>query len=59
MGLVGVHLVFLHQKGFSNPLGVNGIFNKLLFHPYFSLEDMLGCVFVYDLKIKQFDSIEI
>jgi ubiquinol-cytochrome c reductase cytochrome b subunit len=44
--MVGVHLLFLHQKGSSNPLGVNRNFDKLLFHPYFSLKDLLG-VFIF------------
>lgn len=46
IGMVGVHLLFLHQKGSSNPLGVNRNFDKLLFHPYFSLKDLLG-VFIF------------
>lgn len=41
-GLICVHLLFLHQKGSSNPLGVNRNFDKLLFHPYFSWKDIIG-----------------
>jgi ubiquinol-cytochrome c reductase cytochrome b subunit len=33
--LTAVHLLFLHQNGSSNPLGVRRNFDKLLFHPYF------------------------
>jgi ubiquinol-cytochrome c reductase cytochrome b subunit len=48
MGMVGVHLLFLHQKGSRNPLGVNSNFDKLLFHPYFSLKDLLGLfIFIF------------
>jgi ubiquinol-cytochrome c reductase cytochrome b subunit len=48
MGMVGVHLLFLHQKGSRNPLGVNNNFDKLLFHPYFSLKDLLGLfIFIF------------
>ena len=41
-GIVGVHLLFLHQKGSSNPLGLNRGVDKLLFHPYFSWKDLIG-----------------
>jgi ubiquinol-cytochrome c reductase cytochrome b subunit len=42
MAIVIIHLLFLHQKGSRNPLGVNRNLDKLLFHPYFSLKDLLG-----------------
>ena len=42
LGLTGVHLVFLHENGSNNPLGVNRNFDKLPFHPYFSMKDALG-----------------
>lgn len=51
MGIVGVHLLFLHQKGSSNPLGVNRNFDKLLFHPYFSLKDLLGLFIFFFLYV--------
>jgi len=41
-GVICVHLLFLHQKGSRNPLGLNSNFDKLLFHPYFSWKDMIG-----------------
>ena len=40
--LRAVHLVFLHETGSSNPLGVNRNFDKSPFHPYFSIKDLLG-----------------
>merc|ERR1712108_5109 len=40
--LSGVHLLFLHQTGSSNPLGVNRNLDKSPFHPYFSLKDTFG-----------------
>jgi len=60
IGIVGVHLLFLHQKGSSNPLGVNRNFDKLLFHPYFSLKDLLGLFiflffYVYLCIVKPWD----
>ena len=40
--LRGVHLLFLHQTGSSNPLGLNRNLDKSPFHPYFSLKDAFG-----------------
>nr|YP_010021584.1 cytochrome b [Neoasterolepisma foreli]QOL10512.1 cytochrome b [Neoasterolepisma foreli] len=37
-----VHLLFLHQTGSNNPLGINTNTDKIPFHPYFSLKDMVG-----------------
>nr|UBQ34408.1 cytochrome b [Homidia koreana] len=41
-GLSGVHLLFLHQTGSNNPLGTNSNLEKIPFHPYFSLSDIVG-----------------
>nr|YP_009654899.1 cytochrome b [Eocanthecona thomsoni]QCI09876.1 cytochrome b [Eocanthecona thomsoni] len=40
--LVIVHLLFLHQTGSNNPLGLNSNYDKSPFHPYFSVKDLLG-----------------
>nr|AXS65889.1 cytochrome b [Bostrichoidea sp. 4 KM-2017] len=40
--LVMIHLLFLHQTGSSNPLGINSNIDKIQFHPYFSIKDTLG-----------------
>lgn len=37
-----VHLLFLHQSGSNNPLGVSLNNDKIPFHPYFSFKDLLG-----------------
>ena len=37
-----VHLLFLHQTGSSNPLGLNSNVDKSPFHPYFSSKDLFG-----------------
>ena len=39
-----VHLLFLHQTGSSNPIGVNRNLDKTPFHPYFSSKDLFGFV---------------
>lgn len=41
-----VHLLFLHQTGSSNPLGVSGNQDKIPFHPYFSFKDIIGFIFI-------------
>jgi ubiquinol-cytochrome c reductase cytochrome b subunit len=43
-GIIIVHLLFLHVKGSSNPLGIYRNYDKILFHPYFSWKDILGIV---------------
>jgi len=42
IGLVLVHLIYLHQTGSSNPLGLALNKDKISFHPYFSSKDLLG-----------------
>lgn len=37
-----VHLLFLHQTGSNNPIGVNRDRDKIPFHPYFSWRDIVG-----------------
>nr|YP_010373822.1 cytochrome b [Malcus auriculatus]UPI55349.1 cytochrome b [Malcus auriculatus] len=44
MLLVMVHLIFLHQTGSNNPLGINSNYDKIPFHPYFSIKDIMGAV---------------
>lgn len=41
-----VHLLFLHQTGSRNPLGVLGNQDKIPFHPYFSFKDIIGFIFI-------------
>nr|YP_010728513.1 cytochrome b [Stictochironomus juncaii]WEF49754.1 cytochrome b [Stictochironomus juncaii] len=37
-----IHLLFLHQTGSNNPLGINSNSDKIPFHPYFSYKDIFG-----------------
>nr|YP_009327163.1 cytochrome b [Orthetrum chrysis]ANX09987.1 cytochrome b [Orthetrum chrysis] len=37
-----VHLLFLHQTGSNNPIGINSDSDKIPFHPYFSWKDIVG-----------------
>lgn len=41
-----IHLLFLHQTGSNNPLGLNRNRDKIPFHPYFSLKDIFGFIFM-------------
>nr|ALO77317.1 cytochrome b [Hybosorus sp. HYB01] len=42
--LVMIHLLFLHQTGSNNPLGMNSNIDKIPFHPYFSTKDLFGFI---------------
>lgn len=41
-----IHLLFLHQTGSNNPLGINSNSDKIPFHPYFSYKDIFGFVII-------------
>jgi len=45
-GLSLVHLLFLHQTGSNNPLGLNSNLSKIPFHPYFSFKDIFGFILI-------------
>jgi len=40
--IVLIHLLFLHQTGSNNPLGLNKNTDKIPFHPYFTVKDVFG-----------------
>nr|YP_010430496.1 cytochrome b [Notobitus montanus]USS57993.1 cytochrome b [Notobitus montanus] len=40
--MVMLHLLFLHQTGSNNPLGINSNYDKVPFHPYFTIKDLMG-----------------
>nr|URX54511.1 cytochrome b [Glyptotermes sp. 19 AB-2022a] len=42
--LVIVHLLFLHQTGSNNPMGLKSDKDKIPFHPYFTTKDIVGFV---------------
>nr|YP_010230788.1 cytochrome b [Oplophorus spinosus]QSV10498.1 cytochrome b [Oplophorus spinosus] len=37
-----VHILFLHQTGSNNPLGISSQIDKIPFHPYFTFKDIVG-----------------
>nr|WGO58053.1 cytochrome b [Rhabdoblatta incisa] len=42
--MVLIHLLFLHQTGSNNPMGLNSNIDKIPFHPYFSIKDTFGFI---------------
>nr|YP_008081538.1 cytochrome b [Erynnis montanus]AGJ72737.1 cytochrome b [Erynnis montanus] len=44
MMLTMIHLLFLHQTGSNNPLGINSNLDKIPFHPYFTFKDLIGVI---------------
>nr|ABM47045.1 cytochrome b [Avahi laniger]ABM47052.1 cytochrome b [Avahi laniger] len=42
--LVAIHLLFLHETGSNNPLGISSNPDKIPFHPYYVTKDLLGAV---------------
>nr|YP_659511.1 cytochrome b [Pygathrix nemaeus]ABD39317.1 cytochrome b [Pygathrix nemaeus]ADZ37176.1 cytochrome b [Pygathrix nemaeus] len=39
-----LHLLFLHETGSNNPCGIPSNSDKIPFHPYYTIKDMLGLV---------------
>nr|ALO77390.1 cytochrome b [Agrilus sp. AGR01] len=46
LAMVIIHLLFLHQTGSNNPLGINSNMDKIPFHPYFTFKDIVGFIMV-------------
>jgi ubiquinol-cytochrome c reductase cytochrome b subunit len=44
--LVIVHLLFLHQTGSNNPIGMKSNNEKIPFHPFFSRKDIYGFIII-------------
>nr|YP_010363575.1 cytochrome b [Atkinsoniella xanthoabdomena]UNZ12676.1 cytochrome b [Atkinsoniella xanthoabdomena] len=49
--MVIIHLFFLHMTGSSNPIGMNSNIDKIPFHPYFTIKDLLGFMVVLTLLL--------
>ena len=39
-----VHLLFLHETGSNNPTGIPSDTDKIPFHPYYTIKDILGAI---------------
>lgn len=46
-----IHLLFLHQTGSTNPLGINLNIDKIPFHPFFSIKDLFGFIILFLILI--------
>lgn len=44
IGLVGVHILFLHEHGSNNPLGVHFKVDSISMYPYYIIKDLLGVI---------------
>jgi quinol-cytochrome oxidoreductase complex cytochrome b subunit len=44
LGLVFLHIIFLHETGSSSPLGINKNHDLIPFHPYFTIKDIFGLI---------------
>nr|Q8M708.1 RecName: Full=Cytochrome b; AltName: Full=Complex III subunit 3; AltName: Full=Complex III subunit III; AltName: Full=Cytochrome b-c1 complex subunit 3; AltName: Full=Ubiquinol-cytochrome-c reductase complex cytochrome b subunit [Phacochoerus aethiopicus]CAC85251.1 cytochrome b [Phacochoerus aethiopicus] len=44
--LATVHLLFLHETGSNNPTGISSDMDKIPFHPYYTIKDILGALFM-------------
>nr|AAL69592.1 cytochrome b [Cratogeomys gymnurus] len=49
MALAMVHLLFLHETGSNNPLGIPSNCDKVPFHPYYTTKDFLGAILLLTL----------
>nr|YP_010593065.1 cytochrome b [Aparapotamon gracilipedum]WAB69732.1 cytochrome b [Aparapotamon gracilipedum] len=46
-----VHILFLHQAGANNPLGISTHIDKVPFHPYFTFKDIVGFIILMFLLL--------
>nr|YP_010940439.1 cytochrome b [Mesechinus dauuricus]WLR81383.1 cytochrome b [Mesechinus dauuricus] len=46
VALTMIHLLFLHETGSNNPTGIISESDKIPFHPYHTMKDILGMVFL-------------
>nr|YP_009558773.1 cytochrome b [Nagiella inferior]QBA83073.1 cytochrome b [Nagiella inferior] len=51
MMMTMIHLLFLHQTGSNNPLGINSNLDKIPFHPFFTYKDMIGFILILFMLI--------
>lgn len=49
--IVIIHLLFLHQTGSNNPIGLNRNYDKIPFHPYFRVKDCIGIIITLSIFI--------
>nr|YP_009166090.1 cytochrome b [Drosophila albomicans]AKZ32068.1 cytochrome b [Drosophila albomicans]QXG19398.1 cytochrome b [Drosophila nasuta]QXG19424.1 cytochrome b [Drosophila neonasuta] len=47
LAMTMIHLLFLHQTGSNNPMGLNSNIDKIPFHPYFTYKDIVGFIVMF------------
>nr|AMH85407.1 cytochrome b [Hydrotaea sp. ACMJ-2016] len=51
LAMMMIHLLFLHQTGSNNPIGLNSNIDKIPFHPYFTYKDIVGFIIMMMILI--------
>nr|QNE85476.1 cytochrome b [Haematobosca stimulans] len=51
LAMTMIHLLFLHETGSNNPIGLNSNIDKIPFHPYFTYKDIVGFIIMMMLLI--------
>nr|ACL52305.1 cytochrome b [Peucaea aestivalis] len=51
VGLTLVHLTLLHETGSNNPVGIPSDWDKIPFHPYYTIKDIVGLVLMLALLV--------
>lgn len=46
-----IHILFLHETGSNNPIGLNSNTDKIPFHPYFTYKDIVGFIIIIILLL--------
>lgn len=46
-----IHILFLHETGSNNPIGLNSNIDKITFHPYFTFKDIVGFIIIIIILI--------
>nr|YP_010726202.1 cytochrome b [Neodiprion huizeensis]WDY84638.1 cytochrome b [Neodiprion huizeensis] len=49
--MVLIHLMFIHQTGSNNPMGMNSDIDKIPFQPYFMLKDIIGFIILLSILL--------
>ena len=47
IGLILIHIIYLHTTGSNNPIGLNSNSDKIPFHIYFTIKDLYGFLLVF------------
>nr|QZR91901.1 cytochrome b [Mileewa rufivena] len=46
-----IHIFFLHTTGSNNPIGLNSDIDKIPFHPYFSIKDLMSTTIILSMML--------